>query len=214
MRHIGTILLVDYRKPVAAVIPGVQGRVLEVLARTDIEMSMRTVARLAGVSANRSTTILNQLVKLGIVERRDIGTTALVRLSRDNEASKLIVALAQLTDTVLARLRDAAATITPRPCSLIVFGSFVKGQARLDSDVDILAVRPSAVSEGDPAWTETLGKWSDLAARIVGNPVNLVVVSELEIPQLVRRDASVWGSVIRDGITLLGVELGQLGAVA
>jgi len=44
---------VDFRDPIAAVIPGVQGRVLTALARTETELTMRTVAELAGVSANQ-----------------------------------------------------------------------------------------------------------------------------------------------------------------
>ena len=56
----------DYVHPVEAVIPGVQGRVLAVLARTETELTMRTVAELAGASANRATTVLNRLVHLGI----------------------------------------------------------------------------------------------------------------------------------------------------
>jgi len=45
---------VDFRDPIAAVIPGVQGRVLTALARTETELTMRTVAELAGVSANQA----------------------------------------------------------------------------------------------------------------------------------------------------------------
>ena len=40
----------DFARPVEALIPGVQGRVLGVLARTEAEMTIRTVAGLAAVS--------------------------------------------------------------------------------------------------------------------------------------------------------------------
>jgi hypothetical protein len=45
---------VDYANPVEVVIPGVQGKVLGVLARTETELTMTTVAKLAGVSINRA----------------------------------------------------------------------------------------------------------------------------------------------------------------
>jgi hypothetical protein len=43
----------DYRRPVEDLIPGVQGKVLGVLARTDTDLTMRAVAELAGVSPQR-----------------------------------------------------------------------------------------------------------------------------------------------------------------
>jgi predicted nucleotidyltransferase len=200
---------VDYSHPVEALIPGVQGRVLAVLARTEAELTMRTVARLAGVSPNRATSILNALIQLGLVERRDAGTAALVRLSRENEASKIVLRLAALPELVLARMTEAAQRITPPPASVTVFGSFARGQARNDSDIDVLVVRPEAVAAEDPGWERTLGEWSDAAARIAGNPLNLLVVSEAELLQLVRRRRSVWDNVVREGLTLVGTNLRQ-----
>ena len=93
----------EYGNPVEAVIPGVQGRVLTVLARTEAELTMRSVAELAGVSANQATVVLNRLVRLGLVERRDVGAAALVRLVRENEAARSVLALVDLRDGVLAR---------------------------------------------------------------------------------------------------------------
>lgn len=199
----------DYSRPVEALIPGVQGRVLGVLARTDAELTMRTVARLAGVSPNRATTVLNSLIGLGLVERRDVGTSALVRLARENEASKLVVKLAALTETVLGRMAETAASITPGPANVTVFGSFARGQAAAASDIDVLVVRPAVVPAGDPSWERTLGEWSDIAARIAGSPLNLLVVSETELPQLTRRRRSVWANIVRDGVTLVGANLRQ-----
>jgi len=90
------------------VIPGVQGRVLTALARTETELTMRTVAELAGVSANQATVVMNRLVHLGLVERRDVGSAGLVRLVRDNEAARAVLALVDLQHRVLARLAGEA----------------------------------------------------------------------------------------------------------
>lgn len=60
---------VDYPQPVEALIPGVPGRVLGVLARTESQLTMRTVARLARVGVNRAAVVRNALVSLGVVER-------------------------------------------------------------------------------------------------------------------------------------------------
>lgn len=200
----------DYVAPIEAVVPGVQGRVLGVLARSDTELTMRTVAQLAGVSVNRAVSVLNHLVALGLVERREAGSAALVRLARDNEAAKAVILLGDLRSRVIDRLRSQAKTIRPAPVSLVIFGSLIRGEARSSSDVDVLAVRDRDVAEDDQLWLETLGQWVARAARIVGNPVNLLTVGEDEIPNLLRRRQSVWSEIVQDGLVLLGSELPDL----
>src|SRR5438105_526853 len=194
----------DYLRPVEAVIPGVQGRLLGVLARTETELTMRSAAELAGVGANQAAVVLNRLVSLGLVERREAGRAALVALTRDNDAARAVVALASLMESTLERLRREAETIRPTPYSLVIFGSFAAGTARAASDLDVLAVRPPGVPEGDPGWVTTLGRWGDRATRITGNPVNLVEVAAEEVPALLRRPGSVWESIARNHLLLLG----------
>ncbi|MBV8297334.1 MAG: hypothetical protein JO085_10885, partial [Acidimicrobiia bacterium] len=119
----------DYESPVEAVIPGVQGRVLGVLTRTDRELTMRGVAQLAGASVQQASVVVARLVELGLAVRRDVGTAALVRLDRQNEAARCVLGLASLHEQVLERLRAAAHSIAPAPASLTVFGSFVSREA-------------------------------------------------------------------------------------
>lgn len=194
----------DYVNPVEALIPGVQGRVLTVLARTEAELTMRSVAELAGVSANRATVVLNRLVRLGIVERRDVGASALVRLVRENEAARSVLSLVDLRQGVLARLAGEARKIRPAPACLVVFGSFARGDAHENSDIDVLAVPPSEAQVDDGRWTAALGQWSDRAARIAGNPVNLLEATMDELPKLVRREREPWRTIVEEGVVLVG----------
>ena len=53
----------DFRRPVQAVVPGAQGRVLAVLAETTGELSLRTVARLVEVSPAQASRILPGLAR-------------------------------------------------------------------------------------------------------------------------------------------------------
>jgi predicted nucleotidyltransferase len=204
---------VNYLTPVEAVIPGVQGRVLAVLARTETPLTMRTVAQLAGVSPNRAASVLNSLVELGLIERREAGSAALVRLIRGNEAARAVLHLANLREEVVAKLKKEAATIRPAPASLVLFGSFAAGRADAGSDLDVLVVRSPEVREEDPAWIESLGHWADEAGRIAGNPVNLLQVSEHDLPQLLRKRQSVWRDIGRHGEVLAGAELPDLASV-
>ncbi len=201
----------NFSAPVESVIPGVQGRVLGVLARTDTELTMRSVARLAGVSVNRAGTVLNQLVALGLVERREMGPSALVRLDLENEAARTVLDLQDLSARVVDRLRTTADAIRPAPRSLVLFGSFVRGRASSGSDLDVVAVRPRNTGSDDIEWDESLGRWSDLAARIAGNPVNVLIASEDELPRLLKRKGA-WRDAAREGMLLIGTPLEELAA--
>jgi hypothetical protein len=200
----------DFSSPVEAVIPGVQGRVLGVLARADTELTMSGVAQLAGVSVNRAVAVLNELIGLGLVQRREVGPAALVHLDRDNEAARAVLVLQEVSTHVVQRLRSTAGSIEPAPASLALFGSFVRGQASASSDLDVLAVRPRGVGVDDQGWDESLGLWSDQAARIAGSPVNLLIVGEDEVPRLLRRRRSVWGEIAKESIVILGASLDEL----
>ena len=194
----------DFRDPIAAVIPGVQGRVLTALVRTETELTMRTVAELAGVSANQATVVMNRLVHLGLVERRDVGSAGLVRLVRDNEAARAVLALVDLQHRVLARLAGEARKIRPAPACLVVFGSFARADAHENSDIDVLAVPPSEAEADDSPWTAALGRWTDQAARIAGNRVSLLEITRNELPGLIRREREPWRTIVEEGVVLIG----------
>jgi predicted nucleotidyltransferase len=183
-----------------------------VLARTDADLTISSAARLAGVSVNRATAVVKNLVSLGLVERRDAGSAALVHLVRDNEAARQIAALADLRGRVIARLREAAEQIRPAPVSLAIFGSFARGEARPDSDIDVLVVRPDSAAEDDTTWTDAVGRWADQARTIAGNAVNLIQADEGEVPRLLKRRGSLWQAVADDAVVLVGDELTLLAA--
>lgn len=202
----------DYRRPVEALIPGVQGRVLGVLSRTSTELTMRTVAQLAGVSAQQASVVIGRLVELGVVERRDVPPASLVRLVADNLAARAVASVADLRSAAFERLSALAADITPPPASLVVFGSFARGEAGPGSDVDVLAVRPPELTYGaDGEWVDSLGRWADQATRAIGNPVNLVEVEVAELPGLLSGPGpSVWHDAARDGVVIAGAPLTEV----
>ena len=85
---------VDYSRPLEAVIPGTAGKVLGVLARTHVELPIRRVAQLAGVSRDRASIEIRRLVVLGVVSRREVAGASLVKLERTNAAALALLALA------------------------------------------------------------------------------------------------------------------------
>jgi predicted nucleotidyltransferase len=208
-------MVVDYRRPVEALIPGVQGRVLGVLARTSTNLTMRAVAELAGVSPQQASVVIGRLVELGVVERRDVPPASLVRMAPENLAAQTVRAIVGLRQAALDRLTALALDIRPVPTSLVVFGSFARGEADSASDLDVLAVRPPGLPIDDDGWTDSLGLWADRASRVVGNAVNLVEATSEEIPALLRRKGpSVWRDAAGEGVVLVGSPLIDLASVA
>ena len=194
----------NYVQPVEALIPGVQGRVLAALTRTEAEMTIRTVARLADVSPQQASVVIAGLVSQGIVSRREAGSSALVCLDRENEAARVVIALSRLRESVTGRLCEFAHAISPPPESLIVFGSFARSETIATSDLDVLAIRAKGVPADDNDWIDSLGAWERVARRIAGNPVNMMVVSADEVPALLRRRSGPWRTIASEGVVLVG----------
>jgi predicted nucleotidyltransferase len=201
---------VDFVHPVEAVIPGAQGRVLAVLAETTAELNLRTVARLADVSVAQVSRVMPGLVGLGLIERREVPPVSLVRLNREHVAARAIVDLARSRDIALERIGAAAEEMRVRPVSVIVFGSFARGEADVKSDIDVALVRPRDVLEDDDQWAAAVEHWRDRVRSITGNRVEMLDVGRSEVIGKLADRASVWQDVARDGVVVHGVALEEL----
>ncbi|MFA5787861.1 MAG: nucleotidyltransferase domain-containing protein [Actinomycetota bacterium] len=204
----------DFVHPVESVIPGAQGRILGVLARTTAELNLRTVARLARVSVAQASRVLPRLVELGIVERREAPPSTLFLLARGNRVAEGIVALADLRSLLLEDLRTAARLIRPRPASLTLFGSMARGEARAGSDMDVLVVRPKRVGAEHSGWEESVRRWVECAEVSSGNHVSLIEVSEDEVSGLLSAGSGVWSAAAREGVVLAGRPLPDVGVAS
>lgn len=200
----------DFRRPVEAVIPGVQGRILAILAETNAELNLRTIARLASVSPAQASRVLPDLVSLGLVERREAPPSALFAMVDGNIASRAVRALSRSREAVLEELGTLAAEIDPSPASVIVFGSFARGEADESSDLDVVLVRAAGVGEDDDRWAASVEEWRTAARRLTGNPVQALEVAHSEISGRSRTGKQLWADVIRDGITVHGSPIEEL----
>lgn len=199
---------VDFKRPVEAVVPGAQGRILAVLTETSAELNLRTIARLSGVSVAHASRVLPALVELGMVERRDVPPSALFRFVPENVAARAVSALADARRTVLHDLGERARGVAP--VSVLVFGSFARGEADRESDLDVLFVRRATVDEEDPAWRASVDQWVAHARRLTGNRVELVEVTDVEAARLLRSRRQLWLDIQRDGIVVHGLTIDEL----
>ena len=200
----------DFRRPVQAVVPGVQGRILAVLAEATAGLNIRTIARLAEVSPAQASRVLPELVTLGLVERREAPPSALFLLVDDHVAACAVRALSRARDTVLERLGTLARKMDPNPIGVVVFGSLARGEADAASDVDVVLVRPAGVGEDDEPWVSSVDTFRTAARRLTGNPLQILDVDETEVAHRRRRLSPLWEDVIREGVTVHGTPLDGL----
>lgn len=201
----------DFRRPVQAVVPGSQGRILAVLAETTGELSLRTIARLAGVSPAQASRILPHLVRLGIVERREAPPTALFHFVHENLASQFVLGLSRSRDYVLGELGRRTEMLGVRPLSVVVFGSLARGEADEGSDVDVLIVRPEGIDDDD--WSASVGQWRRSARLLTGNRVEVLEADASEVGRLLRSHKPLWKDIVQDGVVVFGTSLDQLRAL-
>ena len=204
----------DFVHPVRALIPGVQGRVLAVLAETTAELNLRTVARLANVSTAQASRVMPDLVELGLVERREVPPSLLFRLSRENAAAQVVVSLASLYDTVLTRIGEAAGQMSLPPVSVIVFGSFARRAADRDSDIDVVIVRPDEVDGEDETWVAGVEQWRRDARSISGNTVEVIEIELASAIEKLMSGGPLWREIARDGLVVHGTTLNEFREMA
>ena len=156
--------------------------------------------------------IIGELAELGLVERREIGRTVVVSLARHSAAGEVIDRLAHLGSEVIARLRSLATELEPAPETLLIFGSFARGEADANSDLDFLAVRSQSA---DPEkWTTALSAFTEQAHELAGNRVQVL---DYELDDLRRKAGprarvgrDFWRALRHDAIVLAGSQLDDL----
>lgn len=200
----------DFVRPIEAILPAAQGRVLAVLAGTTAELNLRTIAQLSGVSQAQASRVLPGLVDLGVVERREVPPSSLFRLVPEHIAARFLLDLAASTDRVLDDIGRTARALPVPPVSVIVFGSFARREATTDSDIDLVVVRPGSIDEDDEQWSSSIEGWRSGVRRLTGNPVEVIEVSAEDVASRLAGRSELWNEIRRDGRVVHGVSLDRL----
>ena len=202
----------DFSQPIRALVPGVQGRLLAALAETTAGLSLRTVARLAGVSIAQASRVLSDLVELGVVERTDVPPSALFTLVREHIAAKPILDLLEARERLLEEMGRLAASLAVPPVSVIVFGSFARGEADRASDIDAVVVRPADRGDDDESWSSSIEQWRRAVRRASGNRVEVMEVGVSDARSRLRGRQPLWRDIRRDGLVVHGSSLAEIEA--
>jgi predicted nucleotidyltransferase len=184
-----------FGEPFGGVIPGVHGAVLGVLLRTDTPLTGRQVHALVSDDYSLWTVqgVLKTLTQLGLVNTQTIGRAGVHTMNEDHVSVASLRALldpiAMLTDTVRDVVRDEVQTV-------ILFGSIARGEAKMDSDVDLVVI---ARSEWDGR-TDL----EDAVRRRLGNDCDVLVFTLEDFTRLQGTGEPVVREVLTDGVALFG----------
>lgn len=200
----------DLAHPYTAVTPTLEGAILAVLARTTRPISGRDVARLTGRSQAGVSRAIGRLADQGIVNVQEAPPSLLYTLNRDHLLAPAVLLLANARTTLWSRIAEEVNAWDVLPEHLSVFGSAARGDGDVESDIDILVVRPRGVRADDPRWRPQLEILSDHIYRWTGNRAGLAEMSASEVSSLRETQPMIAAELRADAITLIGPSPAEL----
>lgn len=201
-------MTVDVGHPIAAVLPTLDGPVLEVLARTSRPLTGREVHRIAGVGSESGVRlVLNRLAEQGLVTATQAGKATLYVGNRDHIAWPAVESLTSLRRTLFDRLRNAAEAWDAKALTVAVFGSAARGDGDTSSDIDILIIRPNAEPE---RWAAQIDTLREQVTAWTGNPCQVYELTTSEYAQHVQAQEPIVAEWRRDAVIVAGAPLAQI----
>jgi predicted nucleotidyltransferase len=193
----------DLQHPLRSLVPSRDWAVLEVLAATQSGLGASQIARLSHAgSRSGQATILDRLVEQGLVIAEPAPLGFLYRLNRDHLLAPAVLQAAGLRSVLLERLREAVEQLSPGPVHASVFGSFARGEANDDSDIDILLIARSDQDVAD--WNTQIDQLDERVQLWTGNRCSCMSFSVERALQLVKQKEPIVDGWVNDGLILIG----------
>lgn len=204
----------DLSRPIASVVPTLDGPVLQVLAGTTAPLSGRRIHGLARTGSEAGVRrVLNRLAQHGLVTVTHAGAADLYVANRDHLAWPAVERLAMLRPLLLDLMRKYCASLVLHPVHVSLFGSVARGEGDTSSDIDVLLVRPEAAAgsaSDDEAWEDQWVTFRSLIHSATGNPCSIFEVSQSEFHEIVRTGGSLAAEWARDTIDICGKPFAEL----
>lgn len=162
--------------------------------------TIRRLAEDAGASHPEVSTTLAELEKFGIVQIQPVGRAHQVSLNEKsyvlNEIIEPILKAEEKTlDKVILILKDQLDT--KKIITAIIFGSVVKGQEKIDSDIDLLVIS----NDHDHATTQ-ISQAADQIFSIFHSNLSPIIFTEREFKA--KQKGSLMQSIIDNHILICG----------
>lgn len=201
----------DVSHPIRAVVPSLDGPVLEVLARVMRSMTGREINRLAGVGSPSGTQkVLARLVEQGVVRMEEHRSGIFYIGNREHLAWPAVEILVQIRRTFLSRLEFELKQWDPAPVHASLFGSMARGDGDSGSDIDILLIRPDGIDEDESPWADLVDHLRWQVEAWTGNHCHAFQIDMDRLAEHVSVGDPLVDNLLRDSIKLAGKELKML----
>jgi DNA-binding transcriptional ArsR family regulator len=119
-----------------------RARVLRALAHSAQPLSVRGVAKWAGISHTAASRVLKELDAIGLVRFTPLGRSSAYSLERRNTYVKhMVLPAIDAEETIVNELSaDLVETFAGSALSLVLFGSYAYGEPNEYSDIDVFAL--------------------------------------------------------------------------
>lgn len=165
----------DVSMPIRAVVPSLDGPVLQALSRSNAPASLSELHRRTGDgSLSGVRRVLERMAVHGLVLRQPGGYV----LNREHLAADAVLLLTGLHGVFLERLRTWVGARNEPVLAVGSYGSLVRRDGSTDSDIDLVVVI------AEPTETDLRDELSTVVERWTGNPAQVVVLTVEEVEQL------------------------------
>ncbi len=186
-------------------------RLLRYLAFHTGEFSGLELARATASDAKRTREVLADLVGMDLVTRRVVGRASLYALNRKHYAvgSILLPAFRREMEW-LEQLGRSVLSVAPKQIlSVMLYGSWARGEARPDSDIDLLVV--AAGNGRTTAELEhRLVQYRTRAMDRFGRPVSFLLKTPREVASRIRSRDRFFREVLTQGRVLAGRSISEV----
>jgi predicted nucleotidyltransferase len=185
-------------------------RILRYLAAHPGEHTGRQVGRSTDVAPSRAAEALSKLVDMGVLQRRAAGRAYLYSLNETNYLVRdvLLPAFRGEARWLEALGNEVLTALNRTADSVLLYGSWARGQTTPTSDVDLLVV--SRTRQAKVQAERFLESQRGQLAERFGHPVSLLVVTRNELLKRLRRGDRLIKDVIREGRALAGKSIAEV----
>jgi len=187
--------------PLTDLISGVRGELLQVLFRLEKPVTRRHLADMSGVAAGNASSVIEELILVGIIREERVGRSSLVSLNRTNLLSKGLEGIIGVRDNFFTLLSNQVKGIDGVLAAWL-FGSVARGDSNVDSDVDVLIVGEdldsSTFHNGLSGLYEKVKNWT-------GNDLQITEYSLDAFNTFVQSDNPLVNEIRVDGILLCNI---------
>jgi len=182
-------------------------KIVDLLARNmDRKFTINEIAKSAGKYYSFVHRTIVKLIKDGVITKENAGKAYLCELNMENEKTLALIQLSEIEKRsefyerekeLKLILEDFARSLEPKSnvLSVVLFGSYVKGNAAKESDIDVLLLAKGGLN------TEKAAK--DIYAKY-GKEINPIVMTEADFKK--QKDSAPIREVIGNHYVLYGAD--------